>query len=145
MKIGKNGLDLIKKYEGLQLNAYRCPANLVTIGYGCTFYEDGSKIKMGDVITPERADKLLINVVSKFESIVNKKINIPLTQNQFDALVSHTFNTGGSSTLFDLVNKKSPDDVIKNWFETKYISANGKPLPGLIKRRKEECNLYFKK
>lgn len=145
MKITKPGLDIIKKYEGLKLQAYRCPANLVTIGYGCTFYENGSKIKMGDVITEARANELLINVVSKFESIVNKKVLIPLSQNQFDALVSHTFNTGGSSTLFELVNKKSPDDVIKNWFETKYISANGKELPGLIKRRKEESNLYFKK
>lgn len=143
MTPSKRGIDLIKKYEGCYLKAYKCPAGLVTIGFGNTFYENNSPVKMGDVITKERAEKLLLNLLPKYTSIVLKRITIPLTQNQFDALLSHTYNCGGSSTLFDLINKKSPNDVIRNWFETKYISANGVTLPGLIKRRKEEANLYF--
>jgi lysozyme len=74
---------------------------------------------------------------------VTKNVKIPLTQNQFDALVSHTWNTGGSDTLFELINRKSGEKYIRDWFETKYITANGKMLKGLVSRRKEEANLYF--
>lgn len=143
MTTGQKGIALIKKWESCRLTAYQCSAGKWTIGFGNTFYENGSKVKEGDKITQARAEELFKNLLPKFESIVNKKIKLSLNQNQFDALVSHTWNTGGSDTLFDLVNRKAKDSYIRDWFETKYITANGKVLKGLVSRRKEEANLYF--
>ena len=78
-----------------------------------------------------------------YENIVNKKVKVQLKQSQFDALVSHTYNTGGSNTLFNLINNEANEESIKKWFETKYITANSKVLKGLIERRKAESKLYF--
>ena len=139
-----NCINLIKKWEGCKLESYKCSAGHWTIGYGNTFYEDNTKVKQGDKITQKRAEALLINLLPKFESIVNKKITISLNQNQYDSLVSYTWNTGGSDTLFKMINKKASDKDIRTCFETKYISANGKVLQGLVNRRKDEANLYFK-
>lgn len=143
MTTGQKGISLIKKWESCKLTAYKCEAGKWTIGFGNTFYEDGSKVKEGDKITQARAESLFINLLPKFEAIVNKKIKIKLNQNQFDALVSHTWNTGGSETLFNLVNANPTSTAVRIWFETKYITAGGKELKGLINRRKEEANLYF--
>lgn len=143
MTTGPKGKNLIKKWESCKLAAYKCSAGKWTIGFGNTFYEDGSKVKPGDIITKERAESLFNNLLPKFEYIVNKNIKLTLNQNQFDALVSHTWNTGGSNTLFQLINNKASDKDIRNWFETKYITANGKQLKGLVDRRKEEAHLYF--
>lgn len=143
MTTGQKGISLIKKWESCRLTAYQCSAGKWTIGFGNTFYENGTKVKEGDKITQERAEELFKNLLPKFESIVNKKIKLSLNQNQFDALVSHTWNTGGSDTLFELINRKANDSYIRDWFETKYITANGKVLKGLVSRRKEEANLYF--
>jgi len=143
MKTGTKGIELIKKWEGCKLTSYQCSAGRWTIGFGNTFYEDGSKIKQGDKITQERADSLLSNLLPKFEEIVNKKVSVPLTQNQFDSLVSYTWNTGGSSTLFNLINTNATKEDIRKWFETKYITAGGQTLKGLINRRKDEANLFF--
>jgi len=143
MKIGSKGIALIKKWESCRLTAYLCPANKWTIGWGNCFYEDGSKVKEGDKITQQRADTLFTNLVTKFEKIVTKNVKVPINQNQFDALISHTWNTGGSDTLFELVNRKAGDAYIRDWFETKYITVNKKLFKGLVNRRKEEANLYF--
>ena len=140
----KNCIDLIKKYEGCVLKAYLCPANKVTIGYGSCYWQDGKAVKIGEVITLEGAEKLLLQTLSKFVTIIQKKVTVQLNQNQFDSLLSYTFNTGGSLTLFNLINSKAPNEEIREWFETKYISAKGKVLKGLIERRKAEANLYFK-
>jgi lysozyme len=142
MKTGIRGLALIKKYEGCKLTAYLCPANIVTIGYGNTFYKDGSKIKLGDKITQQQAEDLLMDLLPQFEAIVNKNIKIDLTQYQFDALVSFVWNCGKSETLFNLVNSKSKD--LKQWWETHYTTAGGKVLQGLVNRRKEESEVFFK-
>jgi lysozyme len=77
-----------------------------------------------------------------FENIVMRKVKTKINQNQFDALVSHTYNTGGSDTLFKLINQKAPIEQIKKWWENKYISANKIILKGLVERRKVEFNLY---
>lgn len=144
MRTSINGINLIKKFEGCKLKAYLCPAGIPTIGYGNTFYEDGRKVKLGDSIRQDMADELLRNLLPKFEKIVLSKIHVTINQNQFDALVSHTYNTGGSNTLFDLINAKATDEKIKFWFENKYIMGGGVRLPGLVARRKAECELYFK-
>jgi len=146
MKTGGEGIKLIKQFEGCKLEAYQCPAKIWTIGFGNTFYEDGVKVKKGDKITQDRAEKLLLNLLPKYEDIVDTKIKVDLTQNQFDSLVSYTWNTGGSDTLFKLINGGSTSTAIKTWFNTKYITGQGSktPLLGLVRRRKAECDLYFK-
>lgn len=144
MKASNNFITLLTKYEGLKLNAYPDPgtgAEPITIGIGSTRYQNGKKIKMGDTITKEQAIELLRSTLGKFESIVNKKVTIELNQNQFDALLLHTYNSGGSDTLFKLVNE-GKDDEIAIWWTTKYITAGGKQLKGLVKRRKEELDLF---
>jgi lysozyme len=143
MKTGAKGLQLIKEFEGCKLEAYLCPAKVWTIGYGNTFYPNKTSVKKGDVITQERAEELLLDILKRFEIIVMKNIKVAINQNQFDALVSHTYNTGGSKTLFDLVNRKATKEEIYNWFTQKYITGNGVKLSGLVRRREAEANLYF--
>ncbi|MCP4761461.1 MAG: lysozyme [archaeon] len=144
MKISEQGIKLIQQFEGCRLKAYKCSAGKWTIGWGNTYYEDNTPIKEGDTITQERANKLFELLIPKYEKIVLKRIKIELNQNQFDALVSHTYNTGGSDTLFSLINKKSNIEKIKDWWENKYITAGGKYVRGLKRRRVAEFELYIK-
>ena len=144
MKTSEIGKDLIKKFEGVRLKAYKCSAGVPTIGFGNTFYEDGEKVQMNDTITLERARDLFDMLLPRYEKIVLKKVNVQMKQNEFDALVSHTYNTGGSSTLFRLINEKAYKEDIKNWWLTKYTTANVKKLKGLVERRKQEYDLYEK-
>lgn len=140
MKTGNKGIELIKKFEGFRSKPYLCSAGKATIGYGNTFYEDGTPVTLDDEpITIERGIELLKLILPKFEKIVNKKVTVDLTQNQFDAIVSHTYNTGGSNTLFKLINEGKS---VKSWWTTKYITANGKELKGLINRRAAEYKLF---
>jgi lysozyme len=144
MKTSDIGVSLIKHFEGFKSKPYLCPAKIPTIGYGATFYKDGKKVTLQDKpITEEGAEELLKLILKSFESIVMRKIKIPLKQCQFDALVSHTYNTGGSDTLFNLVNQNAPDEQIRKWFTTKYITGGGKRLQGLVNRRNAEAKLYF--
>jgi lysozyme len=144
MKTSEIGKDLIKKFEGVRLKAYRCSADVPTIGFGNTFYEDGEKVQMNDTITLERARDLFDMLLPRYEKIVLNKVKRVLKQNEFDALVSHTYNTGGSSTLFRLVNANESIEDIKSWWLTTYTTANGKKLKGLVERRKQEYDLYEK-
>lgn len=144
MKISEEGKDLIKLFEGVRLKAYKCSAGVPTIGFGNTYYPNGDKVKMGDTITLEEARDLFDNLIVRYERIVNSKLKVDVKQNEFDALVSHTYNTGGSTTLFKLVNMEADKEKIKNWFLTKYITANGKVLQGLKNRRLKEWELYNK-
>ena len=142
MEAGKNCIDLIKKFEGLRLESYKCPAGLWTIGYGNTQWENGIKVKENQVIDIQRAEKLLIYWVNKYADRINLKVN----QNQFDALVSFAYNVGignfDSSTLKKKVIANPNDPSIRDEF-MKWVNSRGKQLPGLVKRRKEESNLYF--
>ena len=144
MRISEEGKDLIIAFEGIRLNAYKCSAGIPTVGIGNTYYPNGDKVQMDDVITLQQAIELFDALIVRYERIVNSKLKVEVKQNEFDALVSHTYNTGGSSTLFKLVNMKADKDKIKNWFTTKYITANGKRLKGLVIRRQKEWLLYNK-
>lgn len=145
MKTSQTGINLIKQFEGFYSKPYLCPAKIPTIGYGATFYKDGKKVTLQDkAITKDDAEELLKLILKSFENIVNKKIKVELNQNQFDALVSHTYNTGGSDMLFKFINAKRKIEHIKSWWLTTYISAGGVQLKGLIERRKTEFNLYIK-
>lgn len=146
MKLDKKGYDLIRKHEGLRLTAYLCPAKIPTIGYGNTFYEDGSKVKIGDEITKERADKLFEIIADDFADKVFKITKAKLTQNQFNAIVSFAYNVGltnyRNSTLLKkvLFNPNSKDVEIQFMRWTK---AKGVELTGLVNRRKDEVKLYY--
>lgn len=140
------GIPLIKKYEGLKLQAYICPAGIPTIGYGNTFYENGSKVVMGEKISIERADQLLFHTVQQFEISVRKLVKKPVNDNQIGALTSFAFNVGvgnlSKSTLLKKVNVNPNDPTIRNEF-MRWTRANGKVLNGLVRRRQEEADLYF--
>lgn len=163
MRTSVSGLNLIKEFESLHdgdasmigLQPKMCPAKIWTEGYGRAmrnkngaFLKDIKDKKEAyaniTIHNKQDAEKALIEDLGVFERIVSSKIKISLTQNQFDALVSYTYNTGGSDTLFKLINQKAPEEQIQKWFETKYITAGGVKLAGLVRRRKAESNLYFK-
>ena len=141
MKITNEGINLIKKFEGLRLEAYLCPAGVWTIGYGHT-----KGVKKGQVITQLEADNLLKEDLSSFEKGVTSLIKSNINQNQFDSLVSFAYNLGlanlKNSTLLKKVNSNPNDRTIVDEF-LKWIYAGGKPLEGLKRRRQAEAYLYF--
>lgn len=139
MKINKAGLDLIKKYEGCRLTTYKCPAGVLTIGYGHT---DG--VKAGDTITQAQADLYLQTDVANYENLVNeynRNYNYKFNRNQFSALVSFAFNCGAGNLAMLLQNGKRDKQTIAQKMLL-YCNANGKPLKGLQDRRKAEQDLY---
>jgi lysozyme len=148
MIVTNDAIKLLHKYEGLVLDAYLCPAKVPTIGYGNTFYEDGSKVKIGDKITKERAIELFENILeNNFASQVKRLIKSRVTNNQFSALVSFSYNVGVGnlkrSTLLKLVNSNPNDPAIRNQF-MRWNRAGGKVILGLTRRRESEADLYFK-
>lgn len=140
MRTSKRGINLIKQYEGLKLEAYRCPAGVFTIGYGHT-----AGVRRGDVIDERRAEYLLKEDLKKFEAVVNRECP-GINQNQFDALVSFTFNLGErnllKSTLLKCV-KANPNSLNIRTELLRWNRANGEILPGLTRRRRAEADLYF--
>ncbi len=164
MKTGKKGIQLIKEFESLHdgdlnqvgLQPKMCPAGIWTEGYGRAMRDKKGNFLKGianrkiaessaTIKTEVEAITALAEDLSSREFIVMQKIKGTINQNQFDALVSHVYNTGGSDTLFKLINLKATDEQIYEWFTTKYTTANGKVLPGLVRRRKAEADLYFSK
>ena len=141
MNISQKGIDLIKNFEGCRLTAYRCPANILTIGYGHT----GSDVSTGQKITQEQAEKLLKSDLLVHCNNVSRLVKVPLTQNQFDALVSFEFNVGygafASSTLLKLLNQKKYKEAAAQF--DRWIYANRKVLAGLVKRRTAEKKLFL--
>jgi lysozyme len=146
MKLNQAGIDLMHQFEGLKLDAYLCPANIPTIGYGNTYYEDGKKVKIGDKITKERADNLFLAIAEDFAKRVRTLLKKDLTENQFSALVSFAYNIGvanlNKSTLLKKVNVNPSDSTINAEF-LKWNKAGGKVLAGLTRRREAESKLYF--
>jgi lysozyme len=140
------GIAIIRKYEGLKLRAYICPSGLATIGFGATFYENASRVQLGDKISRDRADQLLFFQVKLFADEVQRIVKVKLNENQLGALVSFCFNVGGAafakSTLARKVNANPSDSTIRNEF-MRWTRGGGKVLPGLVKRREEEANLYY--
>lgn len=145
MEINKAGKDLIKRFEGCKLKAYKCPAGVWTIGYGNTFYEDGTKVKEGDVITQERAEELFDIIINDFVRMTDALIKSDVTENNFAAIVSFTFNVGTGnlkkSTLLKKVNANPKDPSIRAEF-MKWTRANNVVLKGLVRRREAEAKLY---
>ena len=147
MKISQIGLDLIKKFEGFSAKPYLCPAGVPTIGYGATYYTNGTRVTMSDEsISEEWAEQLLSNMIHTYEKGVISLVIPKITQNQFDALVSFAYNVGVTnfrkSTLLRLINKDPNNPEITNQF-MKWVRGGGKVINGLIKRRQIESKLYF--
>jgi len=138
MHMSQGGLDnLLKKFEGCKLKAYRCPANVCTIGYGHTSAAGAPEVTDGLTITQARAEEILKVDILKYERAVENLVKVELTQNQFDVLVDFAYNAGvgslKSSTLLKKVNARKLDDVPAELM--KWTKGGGKVLPGLVRRR----------
>lgn len=142
-KISKVGIDLIKSFEGCKLTAYKpvSTEQYWTIGWG----HYGEDVKQGQKITQAQADAMLVSDLAKYEAYVNNKAYVPLmdklTQNQFDALVSFTYNCGAGN-LKTLCNGRTLSEIGASI--TKYNKAGGNVLSGLVRRRQAELNLFNK-
>ena len=131
----------------MRLTSYLCSASVPTIGYGATYYHDGSKVKLGQTITKEQASQMLVEHLKEFEGSVTGLLNgTAVNQNQFDALVSFCYNLGAGnlakSQLLRFVKLNPNDPRIAAEF-AKWNRAGGNVLTGLVRRRKKEAQLYF--
>lgn len=140
LRTGAKGIALIKSFEGLELRAYKCPADVLTIGYGST----GPHVKPNMVITEKQAEDLLRQDLVRFERAVTRLVTVPISQNQYDALVSFTFNLGegnfSRSTLLKKVNARDFAGAQKEF--AKWNRAGGIVLAGLTRRRAAEAKLF---
>lgn len=145
--INKIGLKLIAQFEGCYLQAYLCPAKVWTIGIGTTIYPNGVKVKKGDKCTQEQAHEYLAHDMIEFEKTVNESVKVPLSQNQFDALVSLAYNIGSTafknSTLLKKLNAKDYQGAADQFL--RWNKGGGKVLKGLVRRREAERALFLKK
>lgn len=139
MEASDNCLDLIRHFEGLRLDSYCCPGGIWTIGYGHT-----GGIMPGQSISREYAEQLLAEDVAKFAEQVELLLKRPVTQQQFDSLVSLAFNIGitalASSTLIRMLNEGRDDDAVLQF--SRWMQAGGKILPGLVARRRAEADIF---
>ncbi len=144
MKTSADGIEHIKEFEGFRSKRYLCPANKWTIGYGHVIV-DSERATLWDAdLTEEQATKLLMKDLVRFEDAVLAMVAVPLTQGQFDALVSFAYNLGEaklrSSTLLKLLNAGDYDGARKQI--NRWVYSNGKKLDGLIRRRARETEMF---
>lgn len=139
MMINEAGLNLIKDFEGCRLKAYLCPAGVWTIGYGHT-----QGVKPDMVINQLQAERFLRQDLKRFEDAVTSLVKVPITPNQFSALVSFAYNVGTGalydSTLLRKLNKKDYKGAANEFL--RWNKAGGKVLPGLTRRRLAEKDLF---
>ena len=146
MKISSRGLELIKDFEGFSSSAYLDVVNIPTIGWGNTFYEDGTKVKLGDQISKTDALKLLEVVANRdFADKIFPSIKVKVTQSQFDAMVSLAYNIGtGAFLKSTLLKKVNAGDFAGAGEEfLRWNKANGKEVLGLTRRREREKQLFL--
>lgn len=140
MQTSNTGIELIKRFEGCRLNAYQDSVGVWTVGYGHT-----KNVKKGMLITQDQADKFLKEDLKVYENYVKTYVSYNINQNQFDALVSFTYNVGGGnlqkSTLLVYLNQ-GKITLAANEFD-KWTYAGGKKLTGLVNRRKAEKELFL--
>lgn len=143
MKPSQKAVDLIKTFEGFRANAYLCPANVPTIGYGATSWGNGQRVKMGEVISMATAEKLLMVDLEKRAKALE---GLNLNQNQFDALLSFIYNVGiGAFKRSRLLSKirQNPEDVTIRHEFMRWINKGSSFERGLTRRRDAEANLYY--
>ena len=142
MRINERGKALVKRFEGLKLESYRCPAGVLTIGYGST----GPHVKTGMIITPGEAERLLDQDLRRFEVGVEAMLTgVPTSEDEFSACVSLAFNIGlgkfATSTLLKrhkAGNKIGAANAFLSW-----VFAGKQKLNGLMRRREAERALYL--
>jgi lysozyme len=147
MKLNNSGYLLITEFEGFSAKPYLCSAKVPTIGFGNTYYTNGTKVTLLDKeITRVQAFEMFKSIVDKFASKVSKLVTSPLNQNQFNALVSLAYNIGiagfTNSTLLKKVNINHNDKSIELEF-LKWNKVNKKEVAGLTRRRLYESKVYF--
>lgn len=146
MKASQKCVEIVEECEGYSAAPYRCPAGVATIGFGTTHYEDGRAVSMDDPsITRDRAEELLLfEIQQKCEPVINHAVSVPLTQGQFDALADFAYNLGtGALRSSTLLRKLNAGDYAGAAAEfDKWTHADGKTLPGLVKRRALERALF---
>jgi len=143
-KISAYGLGKLREWEGLKLTASRDVGGTLDIGYGHTSAAGAPLVKAGMKITQAEAEQILLADLAKYEGDVNRLVKVPLTDNQFAALVSFHFNTGAlaKSTLLKKLNAGDYDSVP---FEmNKWVFAGKKRVQGLVNRRAAEVGLWAK-
>jgi lysozyme len=145
MHMSPEGMNaLLKKFEGCKLKAYRCPANVCTIGYGHTSSAGSPEVRDGMTITQAQAEDILRRDLVKYETGVHGMVTQPLTQHQFDVLTDFAYNAGigalKSSTLLKKVNAGQFDAVPAELM--KWTKGGGKVLPGLVRRRQAEASWW---
>jgi lysozyme len=139
-------LDLIRRFEGFRSSPYLCPAGVPTIGYGSTRYEDKAQVKLTDpAITQERANEIMLSTLqTEYAPAVERYVRVPITQNQFDALVDFAYNAGAknllNSTLLRKLNERDYDGAADQF--DRWVHADGKVLTGLVRRRAAERILF---
>lgn len=148
MKTSQKGIGLIKEFEDFSRKAYPDPGTKAapyTIGYGTTRYPSGMPVRPTDVCTKDQAENYLRHDLEEFERVISDAVKVPINQNQFDALVSFTYNVGAgslrSSTLLRMLNKGWYTSAAAEF--SKWNKAAGKVLPGLTKRREAERKLFL--
>jgi hypothetical protein len=144
MSLGQNGLDLIKNFEGLRLEAYQDSIGIWSIGVG-SIRINGQPVQQGMVITEDQANQLLTEELNHFVEIINQVVQVDLTQNQFDALVSFTYNLGDGnlrkSTLLRKLNAGDYQGAADEF--PKWDRAGGQVIAGLLRRRNAERDLFL--
>lgn len=144
LRTSADGLSVIKTFEGLRLSAYKCPAGIMTIGYGHTNAAGDPTVTAGLVISREDAERILRNDLVQYENAVNRYVKAELSQCQFDALVSFTYNVGvgafAKSTLVKKIDAGKLDEVPAEFM--KWTKGGGRELPGLVRRRRAEAKLW---
>ncbi|WPY01470.1 Phage-related lysozyme (plasmid) [Candidatus Trichorickettsia mobilis] len=146
MNISQKGIDLIKKFEGFSPTPYHCPAGKMTIGYGHVV--QASTERYNSPITEADAERMLLNDVKTAETTISKGVHVPLTQGQFDALVSLIYNWGGVGFLksqgLKYLNSYDYRLAAEEFFseEKGIVKVHGTVLPGLVRRRQAEWDLW---
>jgi lysozyme len=148
MGISAKGLDLIKAFEGFKSETYKCPAGVLTIGYGTTRYPNGKTVQVEDEVSEQQAEAFLLYDCNKFSQDVDRLVKVPLNQNQKDALISFCYNLGtgafAGSTMLKLLNQgdyKAAAQEFPKWNKAT-IDGVKQVLPGLTRRRQEEKLLF---
>lgn len=143
--LSDNGMKLLEQFEGLRLEAYLDSAGIATIGFGTIRYPNGSKVKLGDKTTKSQAKEYKLHDLKEFESTVNTSVKVPLTQNQYDALVSLSYNIGSGAFKNSTLLKKLNSGDYKGAAEQFLVwnKVNSKRVQGLVNRREAERNLFL--
>ena len=143
--LSNNGMSLLEQFEGLRLEAYLDSAGIATIGFGTIKYPNGSKVKLGDKTTKAQAKEYKLHDLKEFESTVNTSVNVQLSQNQYDALVSLSYNIGSGAFKNSTLLKKLNSGDYKGAAEQFLVwnKVNSKRVQGLVNRREAERKLFL--